>query len=155
MRQFPHETNCSGDWKAVFIQAKSDAFYLKILNSRCFVPGFVGIDVFWNMPLKISQHIELGYFVLWKTFKSLLVHVKDLLLFFWVQREDIIEIAFTMNFFLKSLPSSSKPCLTGLIDVLHAPADNSIVLSLQPISYQLHVLLWEAPSPLAVGFGGW
>jgi len=43
---------------------------------RCFVPGFVGIDVFRNLPLKMSQHVSLGYFAMWKKRgRTLLVHI--------------------------------------------------------------------------------
>lgn len=61
-----------------------------------------------------------------------------------------------MKLFLKTLPPSSKPHLIGLIGALSAPADNGMVLWLQLISYQLHVLILESSNPLVVElFGGW
>lgn len=154
MRQSQHETNCLGDWKAVFIQAKSDAFYLKFVNLRCFVPGFVGVDVFQNLPLKINRHVSLGYFAMWKKRGDYLFTLGTFSFSSVFSKRTLWSLVSQWNCF--SQPFSSKLHLAGLIDALSAPANNGMALWLQPISYQLHVLLWESENPTGVGsFWGW
>lgn len=145
-----------GDRKAVFIQAKSQAFYLKCVNSKCFVPGLFGIDVFWNLPLKTSQHVWLGYFAMWKTVLRDYLFISGTVSFSPGFSNRTSHGLFSPWICFSDPSSWLRTPSHWFADALSVSAHPGLRLRLPFISCQLHVLSWASSNPPVLGLlGGW